>query len=333
MYKRRSGFTLIELLVVIAIIGILAAMLFPVFARARESARKTQCLANVKNIAMAYQIYLTDYDRFPPKETNAEAIAYFDGAPGGFGSFDANGNCIRTSFANPYLRWPVILDEYIKSRQVWNCPSAKRVGSASWIVGAGDGNWLRYLQQTEGTWGRADSSRCSGGPCCVAWPPGWGGAVTDSVLQGIRADDDTNAFKYGIGDVGHPAPGLSNGPHNCGLSTSSIEDPSWFVVCGDSLWNDIEYPSATAYPELCGTIGICGGECSEEIHFWDDPQIRKNYTRHLGGSNLGFADGHAKWFAAEAIMNESPTTKDPTAGHLRGIGVQLFPVDWEGYCP
>ena len=70
--RRLKAFTLIELLVVIAIIGILAAMLFPVFARAREAARKTQCLANVKNIAMALQIYLTDYDRFPPHEHSAE---------------------------------------------------------------------------------------------------------------------------------------------------------------------------------------------------------------------------------------------------------------------
>jgi prepilin-type N-terminal cleavage/methylation domain-containing protein len=58
MMSRRKGFTLIELLVVIAIIGILAAMLFPVFARAREAARKIQCLSNVKNIAMAVQMYL-----------------------------------------------------------------------------------------------------------------------------------------------------------------------------------------------------------------------------------------------------------------------------------
>jgi prepilin-type N-terminal cleavage/methylation domain-containing protein len=66
---RRHGFTLIELLVVIAIIGILAAMLFPVFARARESARKIQCLSNVKNIAMAVQMYIADYQQSPPVST------------------------------------------------------------------------------------------------------------------------------------------------------------------------------------------------------------------------------------------------------------------------
>jgi prepilin-type N-terminal cleavage/methylation domain-containing protein len=62
----RRGFTLIELLVVIAIIAILAAILFPVFAQARESARKTQCLNNGRNWATAVQMYLTDNDeRFP----------------------------------------------------------------------------------------------------------------------------------------------------------------------------------------------------------------------------------------------------------------------------
>ena len=64
--RRRKGFTLIELLVVIAIIGILAAMVFPVFARARESARRIQCLSNVKNVALAIQMYLADWETFPP---------------------------------------------------------------------------------------------------------------------------------------------------------------------------------------------------------------------------------------------------------------------------
>src|SRR5437868_5055067 len=66
MHPNRRAFTLIELLVVIAIIAILAAILFPVFARAREAARKTTCLSNLKNQGLATLMYVQDYDEnFP----------------------------------------------------------------------------------------------------------------------------------------------------------------------------------------------------------------------------------------------------------------------------
>jgi len=103
--RRRKGFTLIELLVVIAIIAILAAMLFPVFARARESARKIQCLSNVKNISMALQMYMTDYDKTPPGEHNPDAIALFEGggvAPWAFDGCDAS--WMPAYWSNPWLR-------------------------------------------------------------------------------------------------------------------------------------------------------------------------------------------------------------------------------------
>jgi prepilin-type N-terminal cleavage/methylation domain-containing protein len=66
----RHGFTLIELLVVIAIIAILAAILFPVFAKARENARRTACLSNVKQLGLAWMMYVQDNDEtFPPSNT------------------------------------------------------------------------------------------------------------------------------------------------------------------------------------------------------------------------------------------------------------------------
>ncbi len=64
--RPRKGFTLIELLVVIAIIAILAAILFPVFAQAREKARQTQCLSNEKQIGTSLMMYAQDYDEVLP---------------------------------------------------------------------------------------------------------------------------------------------------------------------------------------------------------------------------------------------------------------------------
>ncbi len=92
---RKSGFTLIELLVVIAIIAILAAILFPVFARAREKARQTSCLSNVKQLGLGFLMYAQDYDDHLPPMSN----------PGG--------------------RWYVLIDPYIKNRQILRCPSSK----------------------------------------------------------------------------------------------------------------------------------------------------------------------------------------------------------------
>ncbi len=73
---KRSGFTLIELLVVIAIIAILAAILFPVFARAREKARASACTSNLRNLAMAALQYAQDYDElFAGSSSNPASIA------------------------------------------------------------------------------------------------------------------------------------------------------------------------------------------------------------------------------------------------------------------
>ena len=113
MKKQANGFTLIELLVVIAIIAILAAILFPVFAQAREKARQTACLSNVKQIGNAFAMYLQDYDEhFMATATERHAPA----PPAGV-----------TSYAAFYAQYSyrMILDPYIKSQQIFRDPSSK----------------------------------------------------------------------------------------------------------------------------------------------------------------------------------------------------------------
>ena len=110
--KTRAAFTLIELLVVIAIIAILAAILFPVFARARENARRSSCQSNLKQIALGVKQYIQDYDEKYP-------IRNYASSPPGTTSCTAatTGN---TSCSNG---WAITLQPYLKSSQIFQCPS------------------------------------------------------------------------------------------------------------------------------------------------------------------------------------------------------------------
>ena len=96
------GFTLIELLVVIAIIAILAAILFPVFAKAREKARSISCLSNEKQIALGMLMYTQDYDEYFPASTYFPGISVVDGV---------------------YVNTMQLTIPYIKAKNIWACPS------------------------------------------------------------------------------------------------------------------------------------------------------------------------------------------------------------------
>ena len=106
---RKRGFTLIELLVVIAIIAILAAILFPVFAKARENARKSNCLSNCKQIGNAVMMYVQDYDEMLPfGQTDSAPVTYvIHSLPTG------------TSVLSPY----------VKNGNIAACPSQKTYAS------------------------------------------------------------------------------------------------------------------------------------------------------------------------------------------------------------
>jgi prepilin-type N-terminal cleavage/methylation domain-containing protein len=126
---RRRGFTLIELLVVIAIIAILAAILFPVFAQAREKARQATCLSNIKQISLGAMMYTQDYDETYPGGPGVASLWY----PGPGGTWDnlpttAYGNVAATNVASRLV-------PYIKSVGVFvdlDDPTGDRFANARW---------------------------------------------------------------------------------------------------------------------------------------------------------------------------------------------------------
>jgi type II secretion system protein G len=332
--RRRVGFTLIELLVVIAIIGILAAMVFPVFARARESARKAVCLSNVKNIALALQMYLGDYDRYPPKEHRPEAVAlyeYFctDGDP-------ADG----ATWNNPYLRAPVLLDEYTKNRDVWRCPSAKvltmKYGILNPFGGNAGGDWVKRVQEIIGApyimEEPADYCEGSALGCVTQFPPGWGGTTTDQYELMTATGSGCGASQQSISQ-GAFAYNIVVLYENYDLKDSQIEDTARWVTVAEPHWSrptSMWHMGFMAYPDgpcrlhaavACGDGGdpcLMQQECADagygdfpgcgvtDANQASDPKIRQQYSRHLGGVNLGFADGHAAWYSSEALMNGAP---------------------------
>ncbi|MEA3404074.1 MAG: prepilin-type N-terminal cleavage/methylation domain-containing protein [Armatimonadota bacterium] len=132
----RKGFTLIELLVVIAIIAILAAILFPVFARAREKAKQASCLSNMKQLVLGAHMYVTDYDdclfghlagtRHPQTPDEPE-----------------------WPWDSPYYNWQQQVYPYVKNEQLYVCPS---LPTYDWhyngrdnTLGYGMNYWVTYF--------------------------------------------------------------------------------------------------------------------------------------------------------------------------------------------
>ncbi|MFN3649772.1 MAG: prepilin-type N-terminal cleavage/methylation domain-containing protein [Armatimonadota bacterium] len=163
----RTGFTLIELLVVIAIIAILAAILFPVFAQAREKARQATCQSNLKQMGNAFTMYAQDYD---------ETLPY---------------NYHYNSARNMLWWWEDDLQPYAKSYQIFVCPSADPKIVYNWgrdhaLFNAWPRNLVTtYVGNTAGFYGSTCSVLKASGSCTPPLMSNWGGDTNTSPLASI----------------------------------------------------------------------------------------------------------------------------------------------------
>jgi prepilin-type N-terminal cleavage/methylation domain-containing protein/prepilin-type processing-associated H-X9-DG protein len=167
----KKGFTLIELLVVIAIIAILASILFPVFARAREKARQTSCLSNLKQLGLAAMMYSQDYDEMMfPTWTQPNGTAY----PGDY-------------------QWPQMLYPYIRNWQIFVCPSDS---TPNIVANSGaSGSTLSYAANVAYYDGSGSSSFTCTRPTATS------AAVVQDPAGTLLFFDWTGSFEYGWANV------------------------------------------------------------------------------------------------------------------------------------
>jgi prepilin-type N-terminal cleavage/methylation domain-containing protein/prepilin-type processing-associated H-X9-DG protein len=229
----RRGFTLIELLVVIAIIAILAAILFPVFARAREKARQAACQSNLKQICLAQLMYATDYDgHYTVGKTWCHE---------------------RDPVTNP--QYYQLLFPYVKNMQLFNCDSAaggctngsvNHTGTNDMIAsGALPREFVVTYQISENLWN--------------SWRAGQDPTHTCSQHTVMRSKES-----------GRPRPAAFVWVADC----AGLINSGWRI----------------------GYANVCAAGCNADRRTDDN-------TRHNGGSNCGFMDGHVKYNSAMACVN------------------------------
>ncbi len=295
--RSRHGFTLIELLVVIAIIAILAAILFPVFAHAREKARQTACLSNTKQIGTAIMMYVQDYD-----ETYSPGYYYND--PTAVGNLDATG----------IHNWSGLIQPYVKNRGIFVCPSDKVGGPPPTNFrpdtnndGAGIPSGAVPLNPNI----QDDQAPRLSYTCNEAIMPrprgGIGGvmvgqpqnvvtlAAVDAPAQVIAVTEFTDYLNAISGNGPGGVAYKSHRPSDAWALDAAGNTPYDTSHIGQSPIYALSPAAAKRIFDAQPTAPFGGGSYPHLIYV--------NAGRHSGGNTFTFADGHSKWYKVEQTLD------------------------------
>jgi prepilin-type N-terminal cleavage/methylation domain-containing protein len=287
--SRSRGFTLIELLVVIAIIAILAAILFPVFAQARESARKIACLSNNKQLGTAIIMYVQDYDEMFPCNS-------WDTPP--LGTTDSDS---RNPNFPAAINWMFKVLPYMKNRQILSCPSDPDPKNVDWSGYDPNPN--------------PDCNDAWGIPTPISL------AANGELLGYGGADKDTGCFGYKIDDWGLNPHSMASVPTPA--STYLVADYGRETM--ESYW--VNNLVAANYTRVTDNSAPGSGRRAIDPNSSNYNEAfakainNAGIYRHQMGSNIIFGDGHAKWRRGSQITSGDDYYDEMPAGSHAPEGV------------